>query len=128
MRHTSESKEEVRQFYRDGMTRRQISEKTGIPPRTIHAWTAEMGGGIIRCHVCDKRKHVKRLPAKYCSESCKKRAQYLRKHPPAPSRQCAEVECKEWFNPRNDKRHIYCSRKCLNRAAQRRRRKKIQSE
>ena len=128
MSYPAETKERVCQLYREGSSRRQISETMGIPRRTIQAWTAEMGGGVISCQVCDNRKYVKRLSAKYCSESCKKRAQYQRKHPPAPSRRCVEVECKKWFNPRNDKRHIYCSRKCLNRAAQRRRRKQSRAE
>ncbi len=123
MRYSPEDKEQACQLYQEGIPPRGISETTGIPLRTIHRWTADIVSELhsfIICEVCGKRRRVLR-PRKYCSEKCKKRAYYLRKHSAPVPRRC--IECGTQFETRHSRKE-YCSKKCQNTAAVRRRRRK----
>ena len=131
MSYPAETKEQVRQRYREGMPRRQISETMGIPLRTIERWTDGIASSLsfITCPTCQKKVNVRNMRQKYCSERCKRRAYYQDKHDedkPPQLRWC--VECKKRrFKTRHSLRR-YCSRKCQNKAAQRRRREQSRAE
>lgn len=126
MTYSPEVKENACKMYREGKSPRHINETTGIPLSTIYGWVRNVYPLVywIVCPVCKKEAGKTRPNRKYCSPECRRKAKYhrLKKTTPPPSRRC--IECKTSFEPRSDARHTYCSKRCKNRAATRRKREK----
>ena len=96
-----------------------------IPLTTIYNWTKFVSLFLV-CQECGKKVKRSRVDQYYCSRKCKEKVKYRRvqqrKRKGIPPRICEQ--CGKSFNPRNDKRHKYCSYKCKDAAAKQRRRKK----
>ena len=118
MRHDPEVKAEVEAMYKKGICRRDISESTKIPLSTIGYWTRHIVSeplSFITCLVCGKQKRTLNIRQRYCSESCKNRANYHRRRDrgqtkrPEPQR-CNH--CHEKYVPTRGNVSKYCGETC----------------
>ena len=125
MRHDPEVKAEVEAMYKKGIPRQDISESTKIPLSTISCWTRHTVSeplSFITCVVCGRQKRTLNIQQRYCSESCKNRANYHRRRDrgqtkrPEPEPQKCE-QCHKEYIPTHGNVSKYCGEACRESAA-----------
>lgn len=114
MSHPQEVKSRACELYRGGTSRREISELTDVPLKTVQRWTAS----VIICPVCGDRHRTINIQRKYCSSRCRSKAHYLRSreriHGPRGRRICSH--CATPYLPWHGNAKKYCSKPCYKRA------------
>lgn len=131
MRHDPEVKAEVQEMYRSGKPRAQISKEKEIPLSTVSYWTRHTVSEpllFITCVVCGKQKRTLNIRQRYCSESCKNRANYHRRRDrgqvkqPEPEPQKCE-QCHKEYIPTRGNVSKYCGEACRESASKLRQQK-----
>ena len=125
MKYDPDVKAEVQEIYRSGKPRAQISKEKGIPLSTISYWTRHTVSELlsfITCVVCGRQKRTLNIQQRYCSESCKNRANYHRRRDrgqtkcPEPEPQKCE-QCHKEYIPTHGNVSKYCGEACRESAA-----------
>ena len=121
-----EVKEQVRDLYRSGIPRREISNRMGIPLSTVRSWTVDEVSvplSFITCVFCKKRKRTHNIQKRYCSQKCRDKVSYIRRKEKAPQ-QPIELRicehCGKPYKPTHRNALKYCTTKCRQRAKKQR--------